>query len=75
MNAVLAGIFVTAAWTCLAVSSLKGRSLEGKSKMGLIFYGLGTFVWSLHGLTAGSTALMLISAAQTLAVVVCVVLL
>jgi hypothetical protein len=75
VNALLAGIFVTSAWFFLAAAAWRGRHKWPGVKWGLVLYALGTFTWSLKGYELGMTGLMVISALQTVAVIVGVMLL
>lgn len=75
MNAFLAGLLVTGACFSLAYTALRCKSKWQGSKAGLIIYALGTFTWSLKGVELGDYSLILISALQTLAIIIGVILL
>lgn len=75
MNAFLAGLFVTSAWISLAYLALKHRGEWNTSKLGLVLYAIGTFMWSLKGIELGDTGLITISAIQTFAVLIGIILL
>jgi|GEM_PF-4133644 len=70
MNALLAALFVTSSLIVLAVSAYGSEYKWRGSKLGLICYGLGTFVWSLQGLEANSNGLIFISVLQTCMVLI-----
>jgi hypothetical protein len=75
MNAWLAGFFVTSAWLSMAYVAIRRQETWQQSKIGLLLYAMGTFLWSLKGIEIHDTGLILISAIQTLAVLIGVILL
>ncbi len=74
MNALLAGLFVTSSVLFLAYGAASGKVRWNGSKIGLVLYALGTFFWSLKGIQLNDPALILISALQTVAVLIGVLL-
>lgn len=75
MNAWLAGLFVTSAWLSLSYLGIRRLDEWRGAKLGLLLYALGTFCWSLKGIEIGDSGLIFISALQTVAVLLGVLLL
>ncbi len=75
MNAWLAGILVTSAWASMAYTAVRRREKWEHSKVGLFLYAFGTLLWSLKGIETNDTGLIFISAVQTFAVLLGVILL
>jgi hypothetical protein len=75
MNAILAALLITSSWVALAYSAISQKEELKSSKIGLSIYALGTFLWSLKGVEINDISLILISALQTISILLGVILL